>query len=230
MGQIFVETATAATKDFRDPMRVKHASTSSSDFENAPADARMLEQRYAMYAPKIIRGGGGAGDGGDCIDTGSIKHRGSKRASTFQEVFIAFMKRSSRILVDNPTDGHCGIHCLQEFLRPFSAMPSYLRTISRGRSEMAQALRNNRDSLLACSFYSITCEDIYLRSGIHEVAMDGEPCTGDYWVETIDLIAWSLETKKKVCVITDSDHEVMVYSGISQPECKSSTSTKSSSK
>ena len=83
---------------------------------------------------------------------------------------------------------------------------------------MAQALRNNHDSLLECSFYSATSEDIYLRSGIHEVAMDGEPCTGDYWVETIDLIAWSLETKKKVCVITDSDHEVMVYSGISQPE------------
>jgi len=51
------------------------------------------------------------------------------------------------------------------------------------------------------------------------VAMDGEPCTDEYWVETIDLIGWSLETKKKVCVITDSDHEVMVYSGISQPEC-----------
>jgi len=84
---------------------------------------------------------------------------------------------------------------------------------------MAQALRNNHDSLLECSFYSATSEDIYLRSGIHEVAMDGEPCTGDYWVETIDLIAWSLETKKKVCVITDSDHEVMVYFGISQPEC-----------
>ena len=124
-GHLFVETATVATKGFRDPKRVKHAWTSLSDFEKKTADARMLEQRYAMYAPKIIRGGGGAGDGGDCIDTGSVKHRGSKRASTFQEVFIAFMKRSSRILVDNPTDGHCGIHCLQEFLRPFSAMPSY---------------------------------------------------------------------------------------------------------
>jgi hypothetical protein len=94
---LFVETATVATKDFRDPKRVKHACTSSSDFENAPADARMLEQRYGMYAPKILRGGSGAGDGGDCIDTGSVKHLGSKRASTFQEVFIAFMKRSSRM-------------------------------------------------------------------------------------------------------------------------------------
>ena len=105
-GHLFVETATVATKDSRDPKRVKHACTSSSEFENALADARMLEQRYAMYAPKIIRGGGGAGDGGDCIDTGSVKHRGSKRASTFQEVFIAFMKRSSRILVDNPIEQH----------------------------------------------------------------------------------------------------------------------------
>ena len=113
-GHLFVETATVATKGFRDRKRVKHACTSSSDSESAPADARMLEQRYAMYAPKIIRGGGGAGDGGDCIDTGTVKHLGSKRASTFQEIFIAFMKRSSRILVDNPTDGHCGIHCLQQ--------------------------------------------------------------------------------------------------------------------
>ena len=37
---LFVETATVATKDFRDPKRVKHVCTSSSDFENAPADAR----------------------------------------------------------------------------------------------------------------------------------------------------------------------------------------------
>jgi len=87
--------------------------------ESGPADARMLEQRYAMYAPKIIRGGGDVGGGGDSIDTGRVEHRDSKRASTFKEVFVAFMKRSSRILVDNPTDGHYGIHCLQEFVRPF---------------------------------------------------------------------------------------------------------------
>ena len=98
-------------------------------------------------------------------------------------------------------------------------MPSYVRTISKGRSEMAQALRNNHDSLLECSFYSASSEEIYLRSGLHEVAMDGEPCDRISWVETIDLIAWSLEIKKKVCVITDSDLEVMVYSGIAQPEC-----------
>ena len=98
-------------------------------------------------------------------------------------------------------------------------MPSYVRTISKGRSEMAQALRNNHDSLLECSFYSASSEEIYLRSGLHEVAMDGEPCDRISWVETIDLIAWSLEIKKKVCVITDSDFEVMVYSGIAQPEC-----------
>ena len=98
-------------------------------------------------------------------------------------------------------------------------MPSYRRTITKGRSEMAQALRNNHDSLLECSYYSSTSADIYLRAGIHEVAMDGEPCTGTYWVENIDLIAWSLETKKRVCVITEDDLVVMVYSGISQPQC-----------
>jgi hypothetical protein len=48
--------------------------------------------------------------------------------------------------------------------------------------------------------------------------MVGEPRTGAYWVKNIDLIAWSLETKKKVCVITDSDLVVIVYSGISQPQ------------
>ena len=49
--------------------------------------------------------------------------------------------------------------------------------------------------------------------------MVGEPRTGVYWVENIDLISWSLEIKNKVCVITDDDLVVMVCSGISQPQC-----------
>jgi len=107
-------------------------------------------------------------------------------------------------------------------LSPFGAMPSYRRTICKGRSEMAQALSNNHDSLLECSYYSSTSADIYLRARIHEMmAMVGEPRTGAYWVENIDLIAWSLETKKKVCVITDSDLVVIVYLRISQPQCRS---------
>ena len=206
-----------ARKGIRGARSAKQTCTPSYNCENAPADARMLEQRYAMYEPKIIRGGGGDVGGGQ--DSSVEHHRDSMRVSRFKEAFVAFMKRTSRILVDNPTDGHCGIHCLQEFMRPFSVMPSYLRTISKGRSEMAQALINNHDSLLECSFYSASSEEIYLRSGLHEVAMDGEPCDRISWVETIDLIAWSLEIKKKVCVITDSDLEVMVYSGVAQPEC-----------
>ena len=122
------------------------------------------------------------------------------------------MKRtSSRVLIGNPVDDHCGINCLQQFLRPFGAMPSYRRKNSTGRSEMAQALRNKNDSLLECSYYSPTSTDIYLRAGIHEVAMVGEPCTGAYWVENIDPIAWSLETKKKVCVITNSNNFVVLW-------------------
>jgi hypothetical protein len=100
-------------------------------------------------------------------------------------------------------------------LSPFGAMPSYRRTICKGRSEMAQALSNNHDSLLDCSYYSPTIADIYLRARIHEVAMVGESRTGAYWVENIDLIARSLEIKKKVCVITDSDCCYSVLKNIS---------------
>ena len=212
VGRLIVETA---TKVFRNAWHTKQTYACTSGMENAPVDAWMLEQRYSMYAPKSIRGGGGS----DRFGTHGVKNRDFKSVSTFKEVFVAFMNRTSRILIGNPGDGHCGIHCLQQFLRPFGAMPSYRRTITKGRSEMAQALRNNHDSLLECSYYSSTSADIYLRAGIHEVAMDGEPCTGTYWVENIDLIAWSLETKKRVCVITEDDLVVMVYSGISQPQC-----------
>jgi len=213
VGRLIVETA---TKVFRNAIHEKQTCACSSDIENVPLEAWMLEHRYSLYAPKIIRGGGGRGG---CFGTHGAEHRVFKSVSSFKEVFVAFMKRSSRILIGNPVDGHCGIHCLQQFLRPFGAMPSNRRIISKGRSEMAQALRNNHDSLLECSYYSPTSADIYLRAGIHEVAKDGEPSAGAYWVENIDLIAWGLETKKKVCVITDDDLVVMVFSGISQPQC-----------
>ena len=51
--------------------------------------------------------------------------------------------------------------------------------------------------------------------------MVGESRTGAYWVENIDLIARSLEIKKKVCVITDSDCCYSVLKNISAavPQC-----------
>jgi hypothetical protein len=91
-GSLIVETA---TKVFRDAWHANQTYTCSSDIENIPVDAWMLVHRYSMYAPKVIRGGGG----GDCFDTHSVEHRDFKSDSTFIEVFVTFMNWTSRILI-----------------------------------------------------------------------------------------------------------------------------------
>ena len=107
-GSLIVETA---TKVFRDTWHANQTYTCSYGIKNVPIYAWMLEQPYSMYALKINRGGGG-----DCFDTQGVEHRDFKSDSTFKEVFVAFMKRtSSRVLIGNPVDGHCGINCLQHF-------------------------------------------------------------------------------------------------------------------
>ena len=151
----------------------------------------------------------------DSKETSPYTSERNGSASQFNITYLLFLERSGRIRVEEPKDGHCGIHSLQRSKHGLNTLP--LRdVIGKGRKEMAAAIRNNHDSLLVLlQDYGLKSDQILERANMHEEVRYEEVCSSDHWVGgfySLDLIAWSMETKRKVCLLVDGELSVTVHS------------------